>query len=110
MPSEKQTEQTPYMIMSIQANLAPRRYTINAAFFLWLILAGYLVLPPTFTSLQSSNALGGSKGGQMLQSTVQNVQLLPLAGVLCAVGTVGTSWLWYKWRKNYVWLITYIFL
>ena len=110
MLSEEQPKQTPYMIMSIQANQARRRYTVSAGIFNWLTLAGYLVLPPTFTSLQSSNALSGSVGGQILQNTVQNVQLLPLAGILCLIGTAGTSWLWYKWRKNYVWLITYIFV
>jgi SAM-dependent methyltransferase len=39
-----------------------------------LILAGYLVIPNTFTSLQSSKALSGNKGGQIIQSTVQNVR------------------------------------
>lgn len=110
VPSETQTKQTPYMVMSIQANQARRRYTISAGLFSWLILAGYLVLPNTFTSLKSSKALSESKGGQILQSTVQNVQLLPFAGILCLIGTAGTSWLWYKWRRNYVWLITYIFV
>ena len=33
VPSEKQTKQTPYMTMSIQANLAWRRYTISAGLF-----------------------------------------------------------------------------
>jgi hypothetical protein len=26
------------------------------------------------------------------------------------VGTVGSCWLWWKWRKNYVWLLSRIFL
>ncbi|KAH8702764.1 hypothetical protein GQ44DRAFT_783807, partial [Phaeosphaeriaceae sp. PMI808] len=69
-----------------------------------------LVLPNTFSSLQSSKALSGSKGGQILQSTVQNVKLLPFAGVLCPVGVACVSILWYKWRRNYIWLITYIFI
>jgi len=110
VPYSMNTIPTPYMIMSIQANQARKRYTISASLFSWLILAGYLVLPNTFTSLKASKALSGSKGGQILQSTVQNVQLLPLASVLCFIGTVGISWLWYIWRKNYVWLITYIFM
>jgi hypothetical protein len=102
--------QSRYMVMCTQSHQARKRYTIGAALFSWLILAGYLVLPNTFTSLQSSNTLSGSKGGQLLQSTVRNVKLLPFAGVLCLIGVTGISRLWYKWRRNYVWLITYIFM
>ena len=98
------------MVMCTQSNQARKRYTISAALFSWLILAGYLVLPNTFTSLQSSKTLSGSKGGQLLQSTIRNVKLLPFAGVLCLIGVAGISRLWYKWRRNYVWLITYIFM
>jgi len=99
-----------YMLMCTQSHQARKRYTIGAALFSWLILAGYLVLPSTFTSLQSSSTLSGSKGGQLLQSTVRNVKLLPFAGVLCLIGVAGISRLWYKWRRNYVWLITYILM
>jgi hypothetical protein len=95
--------------MSIQSNQASGWYTISAGIFSWLILAGYLVLPNTFTSLKTSKALGDSKEGQMLQNTIQNVGLLRCAGVLCSIGLLGISGLWYEWRKNYVWLITYIF-
>ncbi len=102
--------QTRYMVMCTQSNQARKRYTISAALFSWLILAGYLVLPNTFTSLQSSKTLSGSKGGELLQSTIRNVKLLPFAGVLCLIGVAGISRLWYKWRRNYVWLITYIFM
>jgi hypothetical protein len=108
-PSQEHSMQTPYMVMCIQADQARRRYTISAAVFTWLILAGYLVIPNTFTSLQSSKVLSGSKGGKIIQSTVQNVQLLPFAGALCLIGTVGISWLWSRWRTNYVWLIRNIF-
>lgn len=107
---EDTVSQTRYMVMCTQSNQARKRYTIGAALFSWLILAGYLVLPNTFTSLQSSKTLSESKGGQLLQSTVQNVKLLPFAGVLCLIGVAGISRLWYKWRRNYVWLITYIFM
>jgi hypothetical protein len=43
--------QTPYMVMCTQSHQARNRYTISAALFSWLILAGYLVLLNTFTSL-----------------------------------------------------------
>lgn len=42
--------QSLYMVMCTQSHQARKRYTIGAALFSWLILAGYLVLPNTFTS------------------------------------------------------------
>ena len=102
--------QTPYMAMSVQANQARRRYDICAGCCSWLTLAGYVVLPNTFTSLGNSSSLDGTAGGKAIQDAVRNVQLLPLAGVLCCLGTAGSCWLWWKWRKNYVWLISRIFL
>src|SRR5436190_2951567 len=111
-PSQHPSEhnmQTPYMTMSIQANRSGKWYKAGAWFCSWLILAGYLVLPNTFTSLKALNVLGESKGGQILQSTVQNVPLLYVAFAFCFIGLLGTSCLWYEWKENYIWLITYIF-
>ncbi|KAF2183889.1 hypothetical protein K469DRAFT_581419 [Zopfia rhizophila CBS 207.26] len=109
-PHKAPSMQTPYMVMSIKANQARQRYNICAGFFAWLTLAGYVVFPNTFTSLQSSDSLKESKEGQIIQETVRNVQLLPLAGLSCLIGIAGTFWLWWRWRRNYVWLITRIFL
>lgn len=110
IPYEKCSTQTPYMVMSVQANQARRRYNIGAGISAWLILAGYIVLPNTFTSLKASKTLSGSKNGKLVQNAVQNIELLPLAGILCFIGVVWTCKLWYTWRKNYVWLITRIFV
>jgi hypothetical protein len=101
---------TPYMEMCTKANKVPSIYNILAALFSWLTLAGFVVLPGTFTSLKHSTTLSSSKGGEIVQKTVQNVPLLPMAGVMCGIGIVGTCWLWKKWRKEYVWLTGQIFL
>jgi hypothetical protein len=101
--------QTPYMIMSIQANEARPWYNVCAGVCAWLTLAGYVVLPSTFTSLQRSGSLNGTKEGRIIQSTVRNLPLLPLASISCLVGISGTSWLWWKWRRNYGWLLGRIF-
>ncbi|KAH0537622.1 hypothetical protein FGG08_005614 [Glutinoglossum americanum] len=101
--------QTPYMVMSLQANETPTRHNILAALFSWLILAGYVVFPGTFTSLKDSDTLGNSKGEKIIQDTIQNVPLLPLAVISCVAGTSGMCWLWWTWRKNYVWLVGQIF-
>ncbi|KAG9197131.1 hypothetical protein G6514_002244 [Epicoccum nigrum] len=96
--------------MAVQANQAQRRYDICAGICSWLTLAGYVLLPNKFTSLGNSSSLDGAAGGKAIQDAVRNVQLLPLAGVLCCLGTAGSCWLWWKWRKNYIWLISRIFL
>jgi hypothetical protein len=102
--------QTPYMVMSLQANEAPPPNNLLAAGFSWITLAGFVVLPGTFTSLENSGSLSDSKGGQVVKDAIQNVSLLAIAGVFCFAGTVGSCWLWRKKRKNYVWLLARIFV
>jgi len=84
---------TPYIEMCTQANKVPSIYNILAALFSWLTLAGFVVLLGTFTSLKHSTTLSSSKGGEIIQKTVQNVPLLLIAGVMCSIGIIGTCWL-----------------
>ncbi|PSN58926.1 hypothetical protein BS50DRAFT_448460, partial [Corynespora cassiicola Philippines] len=72
-------------------------------------LAGYVVLPTTFTSLQNAHGLDKTAGGKMVKDVGRNIRLLPLASILCCIGTAGTCWLWWKWRRNYIWLMSRIF-
>jgi hypothetical protein len=102
--------QTPYMVMSVQANLTAMKLDIYAVIFSWLILAGYVVLPNTFTSLQNADSLAATVGGKAIQDAVRNVPLLPFAGLLCCIGAAGSCWLWWLQRRNYVWLVSHIFL
>jgi hypothetical protein len=53
--------------------------------FSWLTLAGYFV-----PESKNSKTFGNSKGGRVVQNTVQNVPLLPVAAALLNVGTAGT--------------------
>jgi hypothetical protein len=108
-PQTTSTMETPYMAKSTQANQAPTWDNIRAAFFSWLTLAGYVVFPGTFTSLKTSQTLASSTGGRIIQYTLKK-GLLAIAGACCLFGTVGTSWLWYKWRNNAIWLVGNIFL
>jgi hypothetical protein len=39
-----------------------------------------------------------------------NAPLLYVAGFACGIGVLGCTALWWKWRKNYVWVINRIFL
>jgi len=96
--------------MSLQANEAPGSDNLLAAIYSWITLAGFIVLPGTFTSLENSGSLSDSKGGQVVQDAIQNVSLLAVAGLCCFAGTVGSCWLWCKRRENYVWLLARIFV
>jgi hypothetical protein len=105
---------TRYMKMLLQLNEIPSLQNFLAGFFTWIVLAGYMVFPATFTSLRHSktvkDAADNGKAGQHVVDAVQNVPLLWLAAICCISGTSGMCWLWWKWQENYVWLINRIFL
>jgi hypothetical protein len=107
---KEETEHTPYMAKSVQANEAPTWDNFRAGFFSWLTLAGYVVFPGAFTSLKTSKTLASSTAGRVVQDTAKHVPLLILAAACCGVGTFGTGWLWWIWRGNAVWLLDHIFL
>ncbi|KAL1991417.1 hypothetical protein VTN49DRAFT_5409 [Thermomyces lanuginosus] len=78
-----------------------------------MLLAGYLVIPGTFTSLQKSDAiksaLNGSGVEEAILHTIQNPPLLAIACSLLSVGVAGMIWLGWQWRHNYIWLLNYLF-
>ena len=78
----------------------------------WLLLAGFVSLPSTFTSVINSRALqtGAGKAGKIVVRVAQNVPLLAVAGACCAIGGLGMSCFWWIYQNNYVWLINRIFL
>ena len=78
--------QTSYIIMSLQVNEVPTQHNILAALYSWLILAGYVIFPSTFTFLKNFHTLDSSTGGKIVQDMVQNVPLLLLAALCCIVG------------------------
>lgn len=102
--------QTRYMAMSTQANQIPKKHELGAICSAWITLAGYVVLPSTFTSLKNATSLEKTASGKMVQDAVQNIGLLNLASVLCCIGMAGNCYLWYRWHPNYVWLNSRIFV
>lgn len=95
-----QRGETNYINMLLQLDHIPQIYSIFAGLFTWILLAGYLVLPATFTSLQNSRIL----------KTYQNLPLLWMAAIFCAIGASGMGWLWWMWKMNYVWILNRIIL
>ncbi|OQU95261.1 hypothetical protein CLAIMM_01494 [Cladophialophora immunda] len=109
--------QTRYMEMLLHLDQIPRLYNILASLFTWILLAGFLVVPGTFTTFKNSKAFQNADNdnddnevAHAIVHSIANIGLLWLAGAFCAVGALGCLWLWFRWRKNYVWLINRIFL
>lgn len=102
--------ETAYMVMSVQALEAPWLDNLLAAIFSWITLAGFIILPGTFTSLETSDRLGNTTGGKLVQDAVKNIPILVVGVGFCVLGTIGSLRLWQKWRQNYIWLMMHIFM
>lgn len=104
--------QTRYMTMLLHLDEIPRLHNILASFFTWILLAGFVIFPGTFTSLQSGKFDDKAKteSAQSILRSVKHVPLLVVAATACVIGAAGMVWLWWRWRRNYVWLVNRIFL
>ncbi|KAI9048424.1 hypothetical protein LZ554_007260 [Drepanopeziza brunnea f. sp. 'monogermtubi'] len=107
--NRQNSAQTRYMTMLLALDTIPRLHNILAAFFTWILLAGFVIFPGTFTSLRSLEDTSNEAAAAIVK-TVKNIPLLVIAGTCCGVGALGMLWLWWKWRDNYVWLLNRIFL
>ena len=92
----------------------PRSHNLFASFSTWILLAGFIVVPGTFVSVEDNKTLQkGAKNSKVehaVLDTVKHASLMWVAGFCCLVGSAGMVWLWWRWRRNYVWLINKIFL
>lgn len=107
--------QTRYMEMLLHLDEIPRIHNIAASLFTWIILAGFLVVPGTFTSFKNSEAFQNANSNKddiahNIVHSIANIGLLYLSAGFCAVGSLGCLWMWFRWRHNYVWLINRVFL
>ncbi|KAF8865153.1 hypothetical protein BDZ45DRAFT_669046 [Acephala macrosclerotiorum] len=112
-PYRQNSVQTRYMSMLLSLDTIPRLHNILASFFTWILLAGFIIFPGTFTSIQKLDDnpnVSSSAAATAILHSVKHVSLLVIAGVCCGIGALGMSWLWYKWHQNYVWLLNRIFL
>ena len=71
--------QTQYMRMLLALDAIPRVDNLLACFFTWLLLAGFVLFPGTFASLQSIKVDDGVDGIQQIEAyvlhAVHNVSL-----------------------------------
>ncbi|KAF7337030.1 hypothetical protein MVEN_02139700 [Mycena venus] len=108
LPSSISQMDTKYVNMLLAIDSIPSLYNILASFFTWILLAGFVLFPGTFTNLQQNNELGAL--GITAANVIKHLSLYVIAWVCTFIGAAGMSWLWYRWRGNYIWCLNRIFL
>lgn len=99
---------TQYMRMLLAMDKIPRIHNLAASFFTWILLAGFVLFPGTFTSLR--NEQGSSAVAKGVLNVVNHVSLFVIAFLCCGIGAAGMGYLWWRWMNNYVWLVNKVFL
>lgn len=105
------TARTRYIDMLLGLDTVSPVHNLLSSAFVWLLLAGYIVFPATFTKLQRTESKPPNNDfSATALNTVRNIPLLYVAAFACGIGVAGCLWLWWQHRKNYVWVIHRIFL
>ncbi|KAJ6070723.1 hypothetical protein N7467_012042 [Penicillium canescens] len=106
--------ETRYVRMIVESDEIPWKYNVLASAANWTLLAGYLVVPGTFTSLQKSDTLSddlaNNVAGDALLNTIQNPPLLAISCLFFVLGSVLIGWLFLEYKGNYIWLTNRLFI
>ncbi|KAF8664203.1 hypothetical protein AX16_000766 [Volvariella volvacea WC 439] len=102
--------QTKYEAMLLALDDIPIFHTILAGFFTWILLAGFLLFPGTFTNLQRARATSGSDIERRVLDAIAHVPLFVIAWLCTGIGAAGMIWLWWRWMNNYIWITNKIFI
>ncbi|KIJ10269.1 hypothetical protein PAXINDRAFT_86323 [Paxillus involutus ATCC 200175] len=97
---------TKYVDMLMKFDNISYWWDIAAIVVNWLLLAGFVMFPGTFTSWETSDL----DTVVALANIIQQLPLYVVAWACTGIGGVGMLFLWWKWRKNYFWLKSSIFL
>ncbi|KAM0457687.1 hypothetical protein ACHAPV_006582 [Trichoderma viride] len=109
------SEHSRYVQMLLHQDDIPLLHNILAAVFVWLLLAGFLVFPGTFTSLQKSveghdaHTLG-DQAARLIVKSIKNIPLLVIAAIMCGISASGMLYLAFSHSKNYVWIVNKLFM
>lgn len=99
-----------YVQMLLDQDNIPLIHTVLASFFVWLLLAGFLVFPGTFTTIQHSiedkhTEDWSDKTADKILKGVKNIPLVVIAAIACGISVVGMVILAMRHIDNYVWLL-----
>ncbi|KUJ15806.1 uncharacterized protein LY89DRAFT_558395, partial [Mollisia scopiformis] len=113
-PNRQNSVQTRYMSMLLGLDTIPRLHNILASFFTWILLAGFIIFPGTFTSLQTNLStnptIDSSTTATAILHSFKHLSLIIIGSICCGIGALGMIWLWHAHSNNYVWLLNRIFL
>jgi uncharacterized membrane protein len=117
------------MNMLLSLDRIPRMHNILVSFFVWILLAGFVIIPGSFTSgarkqdnetvqLPISAGTGtttspdgtASPSSEKLSLTPANTAAMVVGFVCIVTGLFGSAWLALRWRRNYVWLLNKLYL
>ncbi|KAH3056564.1 hypothetical protein KXW16_005579 [Aspergillus fumigatus] len=97
------TVETEYMLMVLELENIHWSYNFLSSFASWVLLAGYLVIPGTFTTLQKSenlkSGLQDGRAGKAILSTIQNPPLAKPAERLRWASHHTYKYLYFKGRE-----------
>ncbi|RMD43804.1 hypothetical protein DV735_g1302, partial [Chaetothyriales sp. CBS 134920] len=94
------TLKTRYMEMLLRLDQAPRSHNIIAISSTWILLVGLILAPTTFT---------GSRDATTTGRDIANPVFAWISGACCTIGSLGCLVMWFRWRVNYIWLLSRIF-
>ncbi|KAF9882875.1 hypothetical protein FE257_004932 [Aspergillus nanangensis] len=75
--------QSQYVDILLEMEQIPLVYNMAASICTWLVLAGFLIFPGTFTTLRESSFIEDTAGG-VIYRAVQHIPLLSIAAILYA--------------------------
>ncbi|KAG5927866.1 hypothetical protein E4U42_001663 [Claviceps africana] len=104
--------------MLLDVDEIPMLHSALASFFVWLLLAGFLVFPGTFTTIQRSleskhppsPSPSTDPNTDVLLGRAQNIPLLVVAAVAYGLSVVGMAVLALRHADNYVWMLNRLIL
>lgn len=114
--------------MLLSLDKVPRGHNILVSFFAWILLAGFVIMPGSFTGAKGAGAGVGPANGQSVSLPIGGggggggknagkISLTPantaamVVGFICVVaGTFGSAWLGLRWRRNGVWLLNKLYM
>ncbi|CAK5269604.1 unnamed protein product [Mycena citricolor] len=99
---------SPYVHMLLAVDTIPLWCNLLASFFTWILLAGFVLFPGTFSNLQQQTNLGGIEAFAL--NVIQHVSLFVIAWACTGIGAGGMIWLSYRWRGNYIWTLNKILM